>query len=311
MNVAVLCSGSVLQPTLEALYSQGLLAGVAVPGSGAGEDVNLPLEMALRQAGIPFLRVRMDDLTGQLTPWLGEIAADVVCCMGFPGKIPPELLELPPLGFFNLHGGALPRYRGPDPVFWQIKNREPFGAITIHRMTPKIDGGGIAHTERVVLGPEDTYALHMQRLGGTLPRVMIEFIQQLVIQGDSLPLHTQEAATAPYLPRPTETDRTIDWSQPAAETDALVRACNPISGGAMTILKGIPVRLLEVSPAPPCTDTQTAPGTIIAASAADGIRVVCGQGETLALEIIYASDGFFSGRRLAHIFGLGPGDRLG
>lgn len=311
MNIAVLCSGTVLQPTLEALYSQGLLAGVAVPASGGGDDINLPLEMALRQANIPFLRVGMDDLTGQLAPWLGEIAADVVCCMGFPGKIPPELLELPPLGFFNLHGGSLPRYRGPDPVFWQIKNREPFGAITIHRMTPKIDGGGIARAERVPLGPDDTYALHMQRLGATLPRVMIEFVQQLVIQGDKLPLHTQEAATTPYLPRPTETDRTIDWSQPAAETDALVRACNPIYGGAMTILKGIPVRLLEVSPAPPCSDSQTPPGTIIAASSADGIRVMCSQRETLMLEIIYASDGFFSGRRLAHIFGLSPGDRLG
>ena len=310
MNIAVLCSGTVLLPTLEALYSQGLLAGVAVPGSGGGEDVNLPLEMALRQAGIPFLRVGTDDLTGQLAPWLGEIAADVVCCMGFPGKIPPELLELPRLGFFNLHGGVLPRYRGPDPVFWQIKNLEPFGAIAIHRMTPKIDAGGIAHTEMVPLGPDDTYALHMQRLGAVLPRVMIEFVQQLVIHGDQLPLHVQEAATTPYLPRPSETDRTIDWSQPAAEIDALVRACNPVFGGALSLLKGIPVRLLELSPAPPCSNDQIPHGTIIAASDADGIRVVCGQDETVALEIVYAADGFFSGRRLTRIFGLRPGDRM-
>ncbi|MDA8429946.1 MAG: formyltransferase family protein [Geobacteraceae bacterium] len=310
MNIAVLCHGTVLQPTLEALYSQGLLAGVAVPDSAGGDDVNLPLEMALRQAGIPFLRVGTDDLAGQLAPWLGQIAADVVCCMGFPGKIPPELLELPRLGFFNLHGGALPRYRGPDPVFWQIKNREPFGAITIHRMTPKIDGGGIAHTERVALGPDDTYALHMQRLGGTLPRVMIEFVQQLAIQGDKLPLHAQETTTTPYLPRPADADRTIDWTRSAVEVDALVRACNPVYGGALSLLKGIPVRLLEVAAAPPCADSQTPAGTIIAASATDGIRIVCGQGESLSLELFYAADGFFTGRRLARIFGLRPGDRM-
>lgn len=311
MNIAVLCSGTVLQPTLETLYSQGLLAGVAVPAGGGGDDANLPLETALRQAGIPFLRIDMNGLTGQLAPWLDEIAADVVCCMGFPGKIPPELLKLPRLGFFNLHGGALPRYRGPDPVFWQIKNREPFGAIAIHRMTEKIDGGGIAHAEQVPLGPDDTYALHMQRLGGTLPRVMIEFVQQLAIHGDQLPLHTQEAATSPYLSRPADADRTIDWSWPAAEIDALVRACNPIYGGALTLLKGIPVRLLETAPAPPCTGARIPPGTIIAAGTADGLRVVCGQGETVALEIIYAADGFFSGQRLAKIFGLRPGDRMG
>lgn len=310
MKIAVLCNGTILQPTLEALYSQGLLAGVAVPDSGGGEDISIPLEMAVRQAGIPFLRVSRTDLTGQLAPWLREIAADVACCMGFPCKIPTALLELPRLGFFNLHGGALPRYRGPDPVFWQIRNREQYGAIAIHRMTPEIDGGGVAHAELVPVGPDDTYALHMQRLGAVLPRVMIEFVQQLVLRGDTLPLQEQETAAARYLRRPTEADRTIDWSQSAAEIDALVRACNPVHGGALSQLKGIPVRLLELSPAPPCCDSQTPPGAIIAAGGADGIRVACGQGESLALEIIFATDGFFTGRRLARIFGLRPGDRM-
>lgn len=308
MKIAVLCNGTILQPTLESLYSQGLLVGVAVPDCRGGEDINLPLEAAVRQAGIPSLRVSRTGLTGQLAPWLREIAPDVVCCMGFPAKIPAELLELPRLGFYNLHGGALPRYRGPDPVFWQIRNREPHGAIAIHRMTPEIDCGGIAHTERVPVGPDDTYGLHMQRLGAVLPRVMIEFVQQLALRGDALPLQEQETAAARYLPRPTEMDRTIDWSQSVAEIDALVRACNPVYGGALTLLKGTPVRLLEVSPAPPLTDDRTLPGTIIAAGGADGIRVACGHGESLFLESVYAMDGFFTGRRLAKIFGLRPGD---
>lgn len=311
MKIAILCNGTVLQPTLEALYSQGLLAGVAVPASAAGEDIHLPLEAALHQAGIPFLRASRTDLIGQLTPWLHQLAPDVVCCMGFPAKIPAELLAVPPLGFFNLHGGALPRYRGPEPVFWQMRNREPCGAITVHRMTPEIDAGGVAHTELVPVGGDDTYALHMQRLGAVLPRVMIEFVQQLALKGDQLPLQPQEPAPGPSLSRPTDADRTIDWNWPAAEVDALVRACNPVYGGALTLLKGIQVRLLETLPAPPFTESQTPPGTIIAASGAEGIRVACGQGESLFLEIIYGMDGFFSGRRLARIFGLRPGDRMG
>jgi methionyl-tRNA formyltransferase len=310
VKIAVFCNGTVLLPTLEALYSQELLVGVAVPDSAGGEDIHLPLEAVLRQAEIPFLRVSRTDLTGQLVPWLVEIAADVVCCMGFPCKIPAELLELPRFGFYNLHGGALPRYRGPDPVFWQIRNREAHGAIAIHRMTSKIDAGGVAHAERVILGPDDTYTLHMQRLGAVLPRVMIEFVQQLALRGDTLPLQEQEASAARYLPRPSEVDRTIDWSQSAAEIDALVRACNPVYGGALTLLKGIPVRLLEVLPGPTLTDDQTLPGTIIATGGVDGIRVACGQGESLVPEIVYGMDGFFTGRRLAKIFGLRPGDRM-
>lgn len=308
LKIAALCNGAVLLPALEALYSQGLLAGVAAPEAIAEGDPNLALEAVVRQADVPFLRVNKTDLVGQLAPWLAGIAPDVVCCMGFPAKIPADLLNLPPLGCFNLHGGALPNYRGPDPVFWQIKNREQYGAITIHRMIPEIDAGGVAHAERVLIGPDDTYGLHMQRLGAVLPRVLIEFVQLLAIRGDALSLQEQDTVAARYQPRPNDADRTIDWSWSAASIDALVRACNPVYGGALTQLNGVPVRLLEVSIGSPLVE-DTPPGTIVT-TGDDGIRVACGQGESLIIEIVYSMDGFFTGRRLVKIFGLRPGDRL-
>ena len=311
MKIAVFCNGAVLQPSLEVLFSQGLLAGVVVPEGAGGDDVNLPLEMALRQAAVPFLRVKRSSLSAQLAPWLEEISPDVVCCMGFPAKIPAELLEIPRFGFYNFHGGHLPHYRGPDPVFWQIRNREPYGAITIHRMTAEIDCGAIAHAELVRVGDEDTHHLHLQRLGATMPRVLIEFVQQLAIHGEQLPLQQQDATQSRYLPRPSDSDRTVDWSWTAGEIDAIVRACNPVYGGALTFLKGIPLRILETSPAPPCVGNQTLPGTVLSASGTEGLRIACGQGESLVIEIIYAMDGFFSGKRLAKIFGLRPGDSLG
>jgi methionyl-tRNA formyltransferase len=182
--------------------------------------------------------------------------------------------------------------------------------MTIHRMTGEMDAGGVAHAERVTLGPDDTYALHMQRLGAVLPRVVIEFVQQLALRGDALPLREQDAAAVGYWPRPSDADRTIDWSWTGARIDALVRACNPAYGGALTLLGGVPLRLLEISPALPCANRQVLPGTIVSASAEEGVRVACGQDETLFLNIVCSNDGFFSGRRLARVFGLGSGTRL-
>lgn len=306
MKVAILCNGAVLQPALEVLRSQGLLAGVATPAASAANDPSLMIAMAVKQASLPFLRVESGDLTGQLAPWLQGINADVLCCMGFPRKLPAELLALPRLGCFNFHGGPLPYYRGPDPVFWQIRNRESFATVTVHRMDPEIDTGAIAHEVQLPVGPGDTYGLWMQRLGGGLPRVMIEFIQQLAIHGEALPLRQQDTATACYLSRPDDADRTIDWSWDAARIDALVRACNPIYGGALTALKGVPVRILEVSPAAPLPES-TPPGTIVA-TGDDGLRIACGEGESLAAGIVYGMDGFFTGRRLTQLFGLKPGD---
>jgi methionyl-tRNA formyltransferase len=124
-------------------------------------------------------------------------------------------------------------------------------------------------------------------------------------------MREQDGTQSRYLPRPTDSDRIIDWSWTAVEIDAMVRACNPVYGGALTLLKGIPLRILETSPTQPATDSKALPGTLLAASGAEGLRVACGQGEALFVEIAYAMDGFFSGKRLAKIFGLRPGDRLG
>ncbi len=309
MRIAVLCHGTVLQPTLEALYSQNLLVGLGVPENMP--EVNISLEQTAKKAGIPFIRLPASGLADQLGPWLQQIKADVVCTMGFPEKIPASLLDLPSFGFFNLHGGALPRYRGPDPVFWQIKDRQPSGAITIHRLAPKLDTGGVAHLEAVPIGPDDTYGLHLQRLGAVLPRVLIEFIQRLVIHGHKLPLVEQSAAEAQYQARPTDKDLAVDWAKSAAEIKALVKACNPRYLGASLLLKGIPLRLLQVTKGEDHeSNHEFSPGTILEATSANGIRVACGQGETLFLDIIYAEDGFYSGCQLVKLFGLKAGEQM-
>lgn len=308
MRVAVLCSGTVLQPTLHALASQNLLVGLGVPDRMP--EIHMGLEQAIRQRGIPFVRVTADDLAGQLAAWIEASSPDVVCTMGFPFKIPESILEMPQLGFFNFHGGALPGYRGPDPVFWQIKNLEPNGAVTIHRIAPELDTGGVAHAEPVPIDPDDTYGLHMQRLGAVLPRVMIEFVQQLAIRGRDVPLNTQSVSKARYWKRPEAKDLNVDWAADAAATQALVRACNPLYGGAITRLQGVPIRLLQVTRGDPFDPHGASPGTIVEASSDRGLRAACGQGQTLLLDIAYAEDGFFTGQKLVKIFTLKAGDQL-
>lgn len=309
MRIGVLSSGPVLLPALQALHSQRLLAGIGVPDQVP--EANTGLAQAALQAGLPFVTLDAAGIGDQLGAWLEVSNPDVVCVMGFPYRIPAGLLARPRLGFFNLHPGALPRYRGPDPIFWQMRNREANGALTIHRMTAEFDAGAIAHAEAVPIGPEDTYGLHVQRLGAVLPRLMIEFVQRLAIEGEALPLAGQMEGEAQYWKAPTQADLSIDWEAPAGVVSALVRACNPRYGGALTALKGIPIRILEVSDGGAHDTSRAEPGQVIAASPQVGIQVACGGGETLCLDIVYAEDGFFSGRQLARLFGLAAGERLG
>lgn len=44
---------------------------------------------------------------------------------------------------YNFHGSILPNYAGPHSINWQIINGEKKSGVTIHELTPEIDGGNI------------------------------------------------------------------------------------------------------------------------------------------------------------------------
>ena len=47
------------------------------------------------------------------------------------------------LGALNLHPSALPRFRGPDPVFWQLRAGVTRAGVTVHVATGSVDAGPI------------------------------------------------------------------------------------------------------------------------------------------------------------------------
>ncbi len=137
------------------------IAPVAPPAS-----VALPLHESATPADtlavawanrIPALAVR-DLAHPQTAAFLARLEADVACVVCFPRRIPPAILGLPRLGFLNLHPSLLPDYRGPSPLFWQLRDGAPTG-VTIHYMDEDFDTGPIAAQQAVALpdgisGPE-------------------------------------------------------------------------------------------------------------------------------------------------------------
>ena len=68
---------------------------------------------------------------------------DILLVFGFNWRLPPDVLAVPRLGVLNVHPSALPKYRGPSPVLWAIRNGDPYLGLTIHRMTERIDAGPV------------------------------------------------------------------------------------------------------------------------------------------------------------------------
>jgi methionyl-tRNA formyltransferase len=209
-----------------------------------------------------------------------------------------------------VHGGKLPEYRGPQPVFWEILNRETEGAVTVHRMDEQFDHGPIAASCSVPIGPEDTHGLHLVRLTFAAVKVVEALFGSLVQYGSDLPTLPQDENRAAFHRRPSFEDLVIRWDeQPAARIRAIVKAGNPWNNGAFASIRGINLRITDVTLREDGGEASASPGTILTADATEGVVVNCRDGSALKLDVVSMDEGIFPGGVLA-TFGIQAGERF-
>ena len=68
---------------------------------------------------------------------------DLMVSIACPKILKREVYELPSKGSINYHTGALPNYRGRQPLYWAMLNGEKEIGITVHRMAEEVDAGPI------------------------------------------------------------------------------------------------------------------------------------------------------------------------
>jgi methionyl-tRNA formyltransferase len=306
MRLTVIISSRMGLPLLHELLALQAVAGVAVPRSERVETEELAAQV--QTLGVPLVRLEREGLGTALAEWITELAPTAVLVLMFPWRIPERVLSLPPQGFLNVHFAALPAYRGPEPLFWQIRNGEPAGAVTVHRMEAGFDTGPVVLVLPVPIGPRDTYGLHCSQLAGYAAAIGRPLVAALRGEAPALQPIAQDPDSARYWPRPGLADVCVRWEEPAQAIDRLVRATNPWNRGALALLRGQPLRLLGVTPL--AGPVAAAPGTVVLASAAEGLVVACGNGEAVRLDLVALEEGYFLGSQLA-AFGLQPGEMLG
>lgn len=74
---------------------------------------------------------------------LGGYRLDLLVVYGFNWRLPAAVLRTPRSGVINIHSSLLPKYRGPAPVLWAIRNGDAEIGLTVHRMDEQFDTGPI------------------------------------------------------------------------------------------------------------------------------------------------------------------------
>ena len=213
-----------------------------------GRYGNLPDVGELVMSAAPELDVLLPARRSSIAHLLAAVEPDLVVCMGFPWKIPPEALAVPRLGWLNGHPSLLPRHRGPLPVAWAIREGDEEIGITFHRMDADLDTGPILSQRRYPLGelqPPDTF---YPELGQVVGEALAEALERLAAGDEGTP---QEKGGS-YESFFAEEDVWLDLVRPAAEVHRLAWAwlyAMSAAGtrGALLELDGKPVRVLATS----------------------------------------------------------------
>ncbi|WP_417559080.1 formyltransferase family protein [Mesoflavibacter zeaxanthinifaciens] len=103
---------------------------------------------------------------------------DYIFGIHFPYIIPTEFLELPTIGFLNLHPAYLPYNKGWHTPSWAIIDETPYGA-TLHFMTEKLDEGNIIHQKEIEVKPSDTAHTLYKRVMKVEEEVFCEAFESL------------------------------------------------------------------------------------------------------------------------------------
>lgn len=310
MKIVFLANSHLALPALHDLLQQRLVGGVGIPATGA--DAPERVAALAEAAGVSVRRFSKSGLVADLLGWLEELQPTAALVFTFPWRIPTVALAALPAGWFNFHFAPLPAYRGPEPLFWLIRNGAAAGAVTLHRMTAALDCGPVLVQRVVPIGPTDTHGLHQAQLATAAVGPTRQLVAALQGNGAALADQPQDEATARYWPRPTLPDLCIDWHEPADAIHRLVRAANPWNRGAFAKLRGQPLRILVVTPvAPPAgTPALALPGAVVQADPKNGITVACGSGHCLRLDILALEEGYFTGSQMAGL-GVRVGDIFG
>lgn len=208
---------------LLALIDSGVeLVGIA---TSLGANPVISGENALSQIadhmGVQLLRLARINEYDSLAA-LRRLEADLFLVASFDQILREKALALPRLGWVNVHPSLLPKYRGPEPVYWAIVNDERETGISFQRLQRGIDAGPLLLQRAEPIRPDDDAGTLVRQLCQLGAAAMAEALQLAEEGFPGTPLNLAEGSYFTSVGH-----RRIDQVDSAALAERLVRAGNP------------------------------------------------------------------------------------
>ncbi len=248
-------------PSLSALLasSHEVVAVVTRPDAPAGRGRTLqasPVAVLAAEHGIEVLkpdRPRDADFLARLS----ELAPDCCPVVAYGALVPRAALDIPRLGWVNLHFSLLPAWRGAAPVQHAVWHGDDVTGASTFLLEEGLDTGPVLGVVTETVRPTDTSGDLLTRLAESGAGLLVATMDGLA--AGALVAAPQPADGVSLAPKITVEDARVDWAQPAVRVDRQIRACTP-APGAWTEHRGERLKLGPVTLL--AEDTSLAPGEL-------------------------------------------------
>ena len=143
---------------------------------------------------------------------LERIEPDLLLLACLPHVVGRATRDTARLGALNLHPSPLPRFRGPDPVFWQLRAGVTRAGVTVHVATGAVDAGPIVAQRWLQVPPgtgAEALTAALVRLG---VRALAETLPELERRIRAAVPQDESAATRQPRPRPEDFMIDTTWT---------------------------------------------------------------------------------------------------
>jgi methionyl-tRNA formyltransferase len=231
MKLAFIATGDIALPTFRHLLEHGpkpcLLITQPDKPVGRSHSEFLPPEiktLALEH-GIPVWQPeRIIEIADALT----DLRPDIIVVMAYGQIIGKDVRKAAKKAIINLHASLLPKYRGASCIQAALANGDAETGITVMRVIRELDAGDIISAQRIPIGKTETAGELHDRLADLGPAALAEALE--ILTANPKAGTPQNDAEVTYAPKLLREDGRLDFTQPAADLERLIRAYHPWPG---------------------------------------------------------------------------------
>lgn len=157
--------------------------------------------------------------------FIKELNPDMIITCAYGQILSEEILNIPKLGCFNLHGSLLPKYRGGAPIHYALLNGDEKTGITLMYMDKGMDSGDMIAKEEIKIEDNDNIESLTNKLSIIASNMIIKYLPNLIDGTNNR--EKQDNSKVTFSPIITREDEHLDFNLTAKEIYNRYRMLSP------------------------------------------------------------------------------------